>query len=753
MHATTRAARGVVFSLLLLLAAHPCRAQWKAAQGPLRTRWAQDLRPETAHQEYPRMQMVRERWLNLNGLWHYAEQDPTDDKPGATRQDGEILVPFPIESALSGVMKRAERFWYWRSFEIPSAWAGQRVLLHFGAVDWECKVFVNEQSFETHQGGYDPFTFDITDALTPRGEQRLIVGVFDPSSSGTQPRGKQVDNPEGIYYTPSTGIWQTVWLEPVPQASIESLKLTPDCDASCLRLVVQGRGSRPGQAVRAVARDGEREVATITGKVGEELQLAIPGPKLWTPDDPFLYALEVSLPAEEAQAAPIDRVESYFAMRKIEVAQDEAGVPRILLNGQFVFQIGTLDQGFWPDGLYTAPCDEALRFDIEQTKRLGFNMIRKHVKVEPDRWYYWCDKLGMLVWQDMPSGEQSVPPGGGEITRSAESARQFELELERLLACRHNHPCIIVWVVFNEGWGQYDTVRITNAVKKMDPSRLTNAASGWNDMPVGDLIDMHSYPGPNAPNSADGRAAVLGEFGGLGLGIDGHTWTDKTWGYRGASDQQNLSRQYVSLLRAAWALKDSAGLNAAIYTQITDVETEANGLLTYDREIVKVDVDRIRAANQGVFPILETLLATSEKEPALWRYTFQSPAKGWTAADFDDAKWKQGPAGFGTPETPGTMVRTRWSSSDIWLRREFTLPDRELGEILLSLHHDEDVEIYINGVLACQATGYSTHYEEQSLTNEGRAAIQPGKNTFAVHCHQTRGGQYIDLGLLEVTSP
>ncbi len=379
-------------------------ADWQPAKGPLATRWAKDVSPDKALPEYPRPQLARSLWMNLNGLWQCEIVERAEPQPPANYRH-QILVPFPVESALSGVMRRAKHVWYRRTFEIPVAWSQKRLLLHFGAVDWEATVWLNGRQLGTHRGGYDGFSFDATDALAPSGPQELVVRVFDPTSEGDQPRGKQVDQPGGIYYTPTSGIWQTVWLEPVSPQHIERLEMTPDLDASALRLTAVGAGTDSQDRIEVVLRDGNSEVARATGNVGEELRLAIPNAQRWTPARPFLYDVEVVLSRDGKVS---DRVQSYFGMRKIELGPDENGRQRIMLNGQPLFLVGPLDQGFWPDGLYTAPTDEALRYDIEITKRLGFNMTRKHVKVEPDRWYYWCDKLGLLVWQDMPSGDNKT---------------------------------------------------------------------------------------------------------------------------------------------------------------------------------------------------------------------------------------------------------------------------------------------------------------------------------------------------------
>jgi hypothetical protein len=728
-------------------------ADWRPAKGPLMTKWAKDVGPDKALPEYPRPQMVRKDWICLNGQWQFAVAREGDEAPVGKTLDGQILVPFPVESALSGVMKPAQRVWYRRTFDLKPEWAGRRLLLHFGAVNWEATVWVNGQKFDTHRGGYDGFTLDITGALKKDGPQEVVVGVWNPIDGGTQPRGKQVRKPGGIFYTASTGIWQTVWLEPVPKASIASLQIVPDLDHNKIIVTVHGRGT--GKNHRATITVSARDVdpaSRLHVPLEQPVEVTVSRAVPWSPESPFLYDLTVDLIDDQANTG-IDAVAGYCALRKISVGKDDKGVTRMLLNNKPYFQVGPLDQGFWPDGLYTAPTDAALKSDIEITKKLGFNMARKHVKVEPERWYYWCDKLGLLVWQDMPSGDKSVRPGQGQITRSPESAKQYELELKRMIDGRGNHPCIVMWVPFNEGWGQFDTTRVVELVKQHDPSRLVDPASGWNDYPCGDVHDIHVYPGPGSPEPEQKRAAVLGEFGGLGLKIDGHTWENKTWGYKGTKDSADLTRKYEQLLRRVYRFKDKPGLSAAVYTQTTDVETEGNGLLTYDRAVVKVDAERVAAANRGDFskvPEPKVLVPTSKEEGRTWRYTTAKPADGWQKPDFSDKDWKEGPGGFGTKGTPGAVVRTEWKTDDIWLRREFTLPDEKWGDLLLLLHHDEDAEVYVNGVLAAKVPGFVTDYEEVPISAEARKALKPGKNLFAVHCHQTTGGQYIDVGIVEV---
>ena len=748
---------------MLALPAAASADDWKPAAGPLTTRWADKVTPNDVLPEYPRPQLVREKWDNLNGLWDYAIRAKDDPRPD--RFDGQILVPYPLESALSGVMKRIDenqRLWYRRAFTVDKSWSGQRLLLHFGAVDWQTTVWVNGREVGRHEGGYDPFTFDVTDALKPDGAQELVVAVWDPTDRGPQPRGKQVSKPSGIYYTPTTGIWQTVWLEPVPQTYIESLKIVPDLDAKKVRVTVRcAGGGDPLVTVKVTgASAGEQQAAVkaspVSGKAGETLTIELADARAWSPDKPWLYDLSVTLgPADR----PTDRVASYFGLRKVSLGQDKNGVTRIFLNNQALFMFGPLDQGFWPDGLYTAPTDEALRYDIEITRQMGFNMCRKHVKVEPARWYYWCDKLGLLVWQDMPSGEAGVAPGKGEITRSDESSKIFERELQALIDNLHNSPAIVMWVVFNEGWGQFDTQRLTRWTKEYDPTRLANCASGWNDFPVGDVHDIHNYPAPRSPQPEPRRAAVLGEYGGLGLPLEGHTWLGKNnWGYRSYADRTSLAEAYFGLLFGVRQLIGEPGMSAAVYTQTTDVETEVNGLLTYDRQVIKIPTERLAAAHQRLYlapPRLVTIVPASNETAHDWRYTTSKPGSDWRKSDFDDSQWKQAPAGFGSKGTPGAQVRTEWNTPDIWLRRTFTVPPSAAGESLpgdpnLLVHHDEDAEIYINGVLAAKLSGYTTGYSAFAMREEARAALREGSNVLAVHCHQTGGGQYIDVGLIDV---
>lgn len=735
-HTQCRTRRLLISAGLFLAVAAASRA-WTAAKAPLMTRWADQVSPTNALPQYPRPQLVRADWLNLNGLWDYAITPGSADKPAS--YPGKILVPFPVESALSGVMTNFDehsKLWYHRTLAIPDAWRGKHIRIHFGAVDWRCQLWINGKNVGCHQGGYDHFCFDITDDLLWKGTEEVLLCVIDPTE-GDQPRGKQSRKPEGIFYTPCSGIWQTVWLEPVPEICIDGLKTIPEVDNRAVLISVAVNSLSESLRVELVASAGDKELARVSGRPNASLVLKPSEMHLWSPESAFLYDLQVIL---KDGTNTLDSVSSYFGMRKIDLAKDEQGITRIALNDKFIFEVGTLDQGFWPDGVYTAPTDEALRSDIEFLKSAGFNLIRKHVKVEPDRWYYWCDKLGLLVWQDMPSGNNATEDG----------RRDFENELLRMVQGLGNHPSIIAWVLFNEGWGQYDTKSLSQWLKETDPSRLVDDASGWTDMGGGDLIDMHNYPGPGSPSPEVRRAAVLGEFGGLGLALPSHLWSADFWGYVKLPDKQELARRYAQMLKQVWRLHALRGLSAAVYTQTTDVETECNGLLTYDRAVAKIEPDVLLAANRSGFfaaPI-KIILADALFGVTNWKYTTEKPVSDWFRPGIDVSGWKDGAGGFGTAGTPGIVVSTTWSTSDIWLRREFTLKAEDIPRLKLQVFHDEDAEVYVNGVLALKLSGFITDYDDFELLPDAAATLHSGDNLLAVHCHQTTGGQGIDVGVI-----
>ena len=602
-----------------------CRQQesnWAPAGDRIKTRWAQEVNPANVHKEYPRPQMIRKTWQSLNGLWDYAVTPAQENE--MPEAEGQILVPFCIESSLSGVGRRIsqeEALWYKTTFKVPGKWKN-RVLLHFDAVDWKAEVWLNGKPLGIHTGGYTAFTFEITEYLV-KDVQTLVVKVLDSTDNDTQPRGKQVSNPGGIWYTPVTGIWQSVWLEPVAAAYLKDYKAVADIDNGTITVTPETQG---GDLVKVTLREGGegystesgkpgKEVASGLGMPGEQIVLDVPDPKLWSPEHPYLYALDIDV---LRNGKVKDRVHGYTAMRKISEVLDDNGTKRLGLNNQPYFQYGPLDQGWWPDGLYTAPTDEALKFDIEKTKQWGWNMIRKHIKVEPARWYWYCDRIGIAVWQDMPSIAGNIDvhtttgypqwgqwayETGYDYPLTKEVKATYYKEWGEIMNQLDKYPCILVWVPFNEGWAQFDTEKVVEFTRSQDSSRLINSASGGNSYHVGDILDSHNYPAPTMKFRSGGtQIDVLGEYGGIGLAVEGHLWNagGRNWGYQGlCKDGEEVLAKYEAYANQ-FIPEIESGVSAGIYTQTTDVESELNGIMTYDRAVVKVDENRFREINLKV---------------------------------------------------------------------------------------------------------------------------------------------------------
>ena len=592
----------LILSAITMVALAGEMQAYSPAGDRIMTTWGENIDVNNVWNQYPRPLLERKEWKNLNGLWNYSIRPVGEAAP--EHYDGEILVPFAVESALSGVGKEVgedNELWYNYKFSIPSEWGKNNVMLNFGAVDWKCDVWVNDTHVGSHTGGYTPFSLDITKALVANGDNMLTVRVWDPTDNGPQPRGKQVSDPRGIWYTPVTGIWQTVWLEPVNSSHITDLRILPDIDKGVLSVEVVSTNPQ-GTKAEVKVLDGGKVVASGTGSGMIEIKMPV-GFKLWDTEHPNLYDLEVKLYAD---GKSVDEVKSYAAMRKFSTATDDKGIVRIQLNNKDLFQFGPLDQGWWPDGLYTAPSYEAMIYDIDKTKDWGFNMIRKHIKVEPATWYAHCDRVGIIVWQDMPSGDKNprwqnhTYFNGTELVRTAESEATYRKEWKEIVDCLYSYPCISTWVPFNEAWGQFKTPEIAEWTKAMDPSRLVNPASGGNFYKTGDILDLHNYPGPEMYLFDPERANVLGEYGGIGLAVDGHLWApDMNWGYVQYNTVEEVTNEYENFANQLYEMI-AKGFTGAVYTQTTDVEIEVNGIMTYDRKVIKMDEPRIRAINRKI---------------------------------------------------------------------------------------------------------------------------------------------------------
>tara|TARA_B100000963_G_scaffold47885_1_gene36177 strand:+ start:4001 stop:5875 length:1875 start_codon:yes stop_codon:yes gene_type:complete len=601
--------------------------EWQPLDGKIMSRWAKEVTPDNVWQEYPRPQFERSTWKNLNGMWDYVILKPNQPKPKT--YEGKILVPFSFESALSGVGKSItpeDKMWYRKKFIIPNEWKGERILLNFEAVDHDTNVWVNDIFVGSHKGGFDRFSFDITTFLKVRGNQTIEVSVKDGTNLSPQLRGKQHFKPSGIVYTPVSGIWQTVWLEAVSnEAYLDEVKITTDIDKGTVKITPFGHEAlRSSYKVKASIYKNKSKIAEGSVSTNKLIELKIREPKLWSPDNPNIYDLKLTLTNPKGEI--IDQVDSYFGMRKISLGNHK-GVKYLFLNNKPLFHYGTLDQGWWPDGLLTPPSDAAMRYDIEITKAMGFNMIRKHVKIEPDRWYYHCDHLGILVWQDMPSGGkmvekingpttnkrgdkkyytnlQHVGRTDGDLNKNINESIQFETELRKMINIHYNSPSIVVWVPFNEGWGQYDTCRISDLVKALDSSRLVIPTSGWSLRNCGDIYDIHTYDVDlKKPPYHQDRATVIGEYGGIGLPIKKNLWNPNTinWGYQTYNSQKELIESYEYKFNQILKMKEMHGLSGAVYTQTTDVEGEVNGLLTYDREVIKIPTEILKNLHSPLY--------------------------------------------------------------------------------------------------------------------------------------------------------
>ncbi len=756
--------RPFLLLIVILLMTVQAYAQWEPKISPILTSWGEKLDTASVLHEYPRPQMVRENWTNLNGFWDYALTDSAGQKP--EHFDGRILVPFCVESTLSGVTQKVtskDAIWYQKHLHLDKPVNGQRLLLHFGGVDWHTSLWINGQKIGEHMGAYDPFYFDITDALNFNDHQVITLKVWDPTNEGVQARGKQLMDPRGIWYTPVSGIWQTVWMEQVDASHIEYIKVIPDVDSNIIRVSVMVSGQDEDHRLRLSAWDQDSCITEQEGASDSLFKLRIPQPRLWSPSHPNLYDLKIQLLGKQDT---LDEVTSYFGMRKVEIRKDTNGINRIFLNNQVIFNFGPLDQGWWPDGLYTAAADEALKYDIEITKALGFNTARKHTKVEPARWYYWCDKLGLLIWQDMPRCAGGLAPHATEdVERPAWQQEIFRREWEAIIRAFHHFPSIISWVPFNEGWGQFKTNEILDWTKSLDSTRLVDSPSGWTDFGGGDMLDLHDYPGPGIAPLEENRAVVLGEFGGLKYAAQGHLWQDtNNWGYQDTESLVDLNNTYEKLILKL-APFVSKGLAAAIYTQTSDVEVEVNGLMTYDRKIVKMDTSRASRLAQMLYnkqEMFRFLLPSSEqKNGSQWKYTLDSPGPGWQAENYNDSLWLTGIAGFGYRGRYRLFsYGSTWDTTSIWLRKDFEISQLPEGKLYVNILSYQAVStVFVNGTKLAVFKPAENFFQMTEFDIDLKRLLKPGENTIAVHSYSKdppldqsnqRKLQFIDVGIIDV---
>jgi len=759
----------IIFTLVLLLQYSFIQAQnWAPVPGQIMTSWANDVTPENVWKEYPRPQMVRTDWLNLNGLWDFEITDRDTNKI-AINYARKILVPFCVESALSGIKETItgkQQMMYRRYFTVPSNWNQKYLILHFEAVDYETKVWVDGKYVGMHKGGYDHFQFDITGFLSKEQKHEIKIVVWDPTNEGSQPIGKQslpaIKNV--TKYTATSGIWQTVWLEPINDVAIESIKIIPNIDNATISLQTKLVGATQGTRIKIQAFDQGKEIASSVAADDELVSLQLNQPKLWSPTNPFLYDLKLSLVKD---GKVVDEVSSYFGMRKISMGRDHEGYMRILLNNAIIYQLGPLDQGYWPDGILTPASDQALRYDIAYLKKIGANMDRMHMKVQPERWYYHCDQLGILVWQDMVSPTKFID------TKSNLNSSDFELEHNITVDQLYNHPSIIQWVLFNESWGQYDTERLTAALKAKDPTRLVINASGWHDKKVGDIRDFHDYtihPAIALVTKNDDRAMVLGEAGGFDLLIPGHLWTpdlktetklktDWTIDFKKGvvKSADELIEKYTILLDDLFQLK-KYGLNAVVYTQISDVEDEISGWMTYDRKVSKLPDTTFAALHQQFFKPTITgkyILPLSMNTAQQWNYRFTAPSNDWikntTIADF-----KLGEAPFGIESNNAHKVNTTWNTNSLFLNKEFTLTALP-SKLSLVACNTGITDVYINGAYVMQFNNFlkndpEVKISETLLSDKAMKLLKVGVNQLSLKFNFPSVGKpvyYYDFGIKE----
>lgn len=711
---------------------------WNIKGEKIKTEWAEKVTPDNVWQNYPRPQLKRTEWTNLNGLWKYSVTNLSEQKSNVKFQD-EILVPFAIESALSGVAKSFtadDKLWYRREFTVNNATNGKQTILHFGAVDYECSVWINNKLVGTHKGGNNPFSFNITQSLKPTGKQIIEVSVTDPTDKESITRGKQQMNQFGIWYTPVSGIWQTVWVETVNATHIEKILPQANIAESTVRLNFDIANLKGDETLSVKILDNNKVIATANQKVSSDITIKIPNPELWSLATPKLYHFTVELSKKNVL---LDKVSSYFAMREVAMNKDEAGYNRIFLNGNAVFQYGTLDQGWWPDGLLTPPSAEAMLSDMVQLKNMGFNTIRKHIKVEPALYYYYADSLGLMLWQDMPSGfaterkkvEHLSPVAKTDWNAPEPVVTQWKKEINEMIDELRFFPCITTWVVFNEGWGQHNTKDMVEMVAQKDRNRIINGVSGWTDRKVGDLLDVHNYPLVSMikPVNNNNRISVLGEFGGLGMPVKDHIWNPdmRNWGYKNIDQAVDLVSDYSRLVYDLETLI-AQGASAAIYTQTTDVEGEVNGLITYDRKITKIPATFLQQIHSRLYQI--------------------KPAKATILiADAQDANNEKRIIDINNEKREVLTPIEIKGESVVKCTKEFTIKS-PFDHLALWLNMNGKTRIWLNGTLVLEQAIRNTRQSNQINISNYAYLLRTGTNRLEVELNpEQKPNMDFDFGL------
>jgi hypothetical protein len=729
-----------LISVIVALVLYMPVIAWAPQGDKIKTPWAEKVTPENVWGEYPRPQLKRADWTNLNGLWQFAVTNMNTDKK-QVKFEGEILVPFAIESALSGVARRftpEDKLWYRREFTVDAAAKNKLTILHFGAVDYECNVWINNKLVGSHKGGNNPFSFDITKFLNTKGTQVLELSVIDPTDTETITRGKQQLSPRGIWYTPVSGIWQTVWMETLDKTHIRSVYPVADIKKSIINLTFDIANLKGNEQIDIKVLDNGKTIANVNQQVASEIAVALPNIIQWTPETPKLYQLEISV---HQQRNVVDKVESYFAMREVSTVTDDKGFRRVGLNGKAIFQWGTLDQGWWPDGLLTPPSAEAMLWDMIQLKEMGFNTIRKHIKVEPALYYYYADSLGLMLWQDMPSGFATARKDQEHVSPTAEKdwdapaafTAQFKKELNDMIDWLKFFPSITAWVTFNEGWGQHNTKEIVEWAQKKDPTRHINGVSGWTERFVGDMYDIHNYPATSMifPEYCNNRISVLGEFGGLGLPVEGHLWNPnmRNWGYKNMDGSMDFVNDYTRLIYDLETLI-AQGLSAAIYTQTTDVEGEVNGLITYDRKVVKIPATFLRVIHDRLYRVPSvkavTLIADAQNGKKIKREIELNGMKKTVDVPFDIK-------GNATVKAVHTFRA-----------------DKLYKNLSLWLNVSDYVIVKLNGITVLdQSVRFTRHYNQYNIS-QFASYLQKGENVLEIEVTQKENGRDMsfDFGLI-----